>query len=316
MSVASDNVSYRKGLLLGMTMAEIVILIIFLLLLAFAALLEKEQKAHEAEKRLVERNKSTIDRIIQVFDKSDPAITEELVKAIEALPQIIELVNKNELAGENKETVDQVIIRELEKAAAAKAISDGSDGKSPEERLAESIQAQKDLETENQNLRDQKDNLVSQMKSEGRGVDSPPCWSDTFKNPEYIFKVDLTSKGIIVHDNPLPNRIEEKSKLPIGSVVYDTLLTIPQFRSQTAPLFELSQKMKCRFFVLLYDKTGLTEKEVYKKYKQTVEDHFYKKEVNTRAPSTERQTPESKPQSKSFFQRLFKKNKSSKEMYN
>ncbi len=33
------------------------------------------------QKRLVERNKTTVDRVIQVFDKSDPAITEELEKA-------------------------------------------------------------------------------------------------------------------------------------------------------------------------------------------------------------------------------------------
>jgi hypothetical protein len=313
MSVASDNISYRKGLLLGMTMAEIVILIIFLLLLAFATILDREQKAHAAEKRLVEKNKSLIEKIIQIADRSDPAITEELVRAIEGLPNIIQLINKNDLKKEGEDGIDKTLLAMVENEVAKKSVEADTHGKTVDERLAEALQSQKELETENQNLRDQKDNLVSQMKSEGRGVDSPPCWSDTFKNPEYIYKVDLTSRGIIVHDNPLPDRNDEKAKLPIRGVALDTLLTIPQFRAQTAPLFQLSQQMKCRFFVLLYDRTGITEKEIYKRYKQAVEDHFYKKEVNTRGPAQE--IPHENPRSKSIFD-FFKQNRASKEKYN
>lgn len=317
MSVGTDNLAYRKGLLLGMTMAEIVILIIFLLLLAFAALLEKERKSHEAQDRLMGKNKTLIERIIRVVDAQDPAITEELVKAFEALPNIISLVKKSDLAKSKDETIDKTITQMVEKAAAEKSVTSEGEGKSPEERLAEALQAKSTLEAENQNLRDQKDNLVSQMKSEGRGVDSPPCWSDAVKNPEFIFKVDLTSSGIVIHDNPIPERAEEKSRLPLQDIKFDTLRNVAQFRAETNKLYELSKQKECRFFVLLYDKTATNDKVTFKHLLRTVEEHFYKKLVDSTPSDTIRYSAPPKKEGKTFFDRLFKKNeKSSKEMYN
>ena len=56
--------SYRQGLVLGLTMAEIMILLIFCLLIAMAAFLTREQtKGEEAEQQYrVERVSSMADR--------------------------------------------------------------------------------------------------------------------------------------------------------------------------------------------------------------------------------------------------------------
>lgn len=49
--VARDAVSYRRGLVLGLTMAEIMLLLLFCLLIGFAALLQKERRTAAAAER-------------------------------------------------------------------------------------------------------------------------------------------------------------------------------------------------------------------------------------------------------------------------
>jgi len=323
MSVSGDNASYRRGLLLGMTMAEIIVLIIFLLLLAFASLLVRERNAHQAQLQLIEKNKAAVERIIQVLASQEPDMSEELVRAVEALPNVIALMKKGQLS-QPDESVEKVLVEAVDRLIAEKELAEKGQGLDMQKMLVESIQKQKELEAENKNLVDQKDNLVSQMKKEGRGVDSPPCWSDAVKNPEFIFKVDLNNSGIIVHDNIIPARVEEKSRLPIQNVKFDVLRTIPEFRSETRALFEWSKQKECRFFVLVYDKTGTSEKVKFKQLLRTVEEHFYKKLVDS-APSAEPDvvitTPleSSEEKDDSLFGNIFSKKKeqsAKKETYN
>ena len=54
-NVSRDSVSYRRGLVLGLTMAEIMLLLVFCLLIALAALISRSrEKLAEAEKKVAE----------------------------------------------------------------------------------------------------------------------------------------------------------------------------------------------------------------------------------------------------------------------
>jgi outer membrane protein OmpA-like peptidoglycan-associated protein len=57
-NVTRDSVSYRRGLVLGLTMAEIMLLLVFCLLIALAALISQGRlKLEEAERRIAELNR-------------------------------------------------------------------------------------------------------------------------------------------------------------------------------------------------------------------------------------------------------------------
>lgn len=72
--------SYRQGLVLGLTMAEIMILLIFCLLITMAAFLKREQtKREEAEQQVrIERVSSMADRNLVMAIKQNPELYERL----------------------------------------------------------------------------------------------------------------------------------------------------------------------------------------------------------------------------------------------
>src|SRR5580693_3813458 len=72
--------SYRQGLVLGLTMAEIMILLIFCLLITMAAFLKREQtKRQEAEQEV------RVERVCGMADQN-------IVEAIKQSPEVYELL--------------------------------------------------------------------------------------------------------------------------------------------------------------------------------------------------------------------------------
>ena len=61
----ADNKSYHKGLIMGLTMSEITIMIIFVLLLAFSFFIKKEQRKVEKYKK----NEESIERLVKFIEK-------------------------------------------------------------------------------------------------------------------------------------------------------------------------------------------------------------------------------------------------------
>ncbi len=279
MSVTNNNSSYRRGVLLGLTMAEIIILIVFLLLLAFATLLDKEKKANAARESLFS-NKDVIERIVRVFSTQPPDMEEDVVKAIESLPAVISLIKEKDLARE-EETVQDTLVRAVEKLEIEKAVAEG-DGNIPVEQQLQIAQEKiKELESDAKNLTDQKKSLMSQIESKGRGVDMPPCWPDANgRATEYLFDIDLTNAGIIMNDAAPSHRQEEKARLPLDRIKYGQPRSIAQFQSETQPIFDVSKQKECRFYVFVKDKTGATEKALFKRLLIAVEGPFYKKLSN------------------------------------
>lgn len=313
MSVSNNNSSYRRGVLLGLTMAEIVILIIFLLLLAFASLLDRAKKENAAQAALLQ-DKPYIERIIRVFSSHPPDMAEDIVQIIEKLPDVVSLIKENKLEAAG-ETLDQVILRGVEKLEAEKHARESMGDAPIEQQLLAAIEKQKELEAETKNLTDQKKNLIAQI---GRGVDLPPCWPDNNGRPtEYLFKIDLTNDGIVMFDSAPTHRTEVKSRLPLQKIKYGVPRNIPQFREEAAPLFHWSQQKECRFYVTIYDRTGASEKALFKQLLLTVEGYFYKNLI-TSSVEKAKEAPKEK-EDNSFFGGLFKKkddNKRKRSIYN
>ena len=87
--------SYRQGLVLGLTMAEIMILLIFCLLITMAAFLKREQAGRqEAEQQL------RVERVSGMADHN-------IVAAIEQNPELHELLRSEVVTAGGAKAVDQ-----------------------------------------------------------------------------------------------------------------------------------------------------------------------------------------------------------------
>jgi hypothetical protein len=147
------------------------------------------------------------------------------------------------------------------------------------------------LEADNKTLKDKIDRLnrrqeqvqawlqnqENKTKGIGGGADYPPCWfRDGTGKPDYIFNVTLTSSGLLIHKNELPEHAKDAAQLPLGQITLDRQITDDTFVEQTNGVFDYSRENNCRFYVQVFDLTGSDEKDIYKRHLQAVESHFYK----------------------------------------
>lgn len=301
MSINDQTSAYRRGVLLGLTMAEIIMLIVFLLLLSFAALMTEQQK----KLKLIESHKESIERILVILDSQEPDITKELISTIESLPAAIKQIKDNALINTQTSDVSQVITKAIDKMVIEKKIVESKGQGSIENQLVEASKKIEELQVDTKNLQDQKESLLQRLQNEGKGASWPSCWTDSNGRNEYIFKIDLASEGIAIVDNPIPARVEEKSRLPIQAIKYGTLRTVQEFLSETRPLFDWSVERKCRFFVMLYDKTGANEKVRFKELMRRVEEHFYKNLIDVPVPAQNEVQPTKPKKEESLFDSLW-----------
>ena len=259
--------AYRRGLVLGLTMAEIAILIIFVLLLAFAALLVRQQDKQKEAERVAEERQETItlletqleaqfsamQEILPGGDKNIEELQRELVLLRDAKQQLARLQSTAEAAGflSEPETIVNTLELGREYSTVRELLPDG-------ERNVEKL-----LE------------LVREY-SAGKGTEVPSCWTLDDGTIEYIYDVNLTPTGLIVRATNLPHRADERQMLPIQNIVLDQDIPEQSFLSTTSELFEWSKSKKCRFFVRVFDSTGPTDKKLYQERLRAVESRFYK----------------------------------------
>ena len=118
MSNKKDSKSYAKGVVLGLTMAEIALLIIFILLLIFTSMLKKEHELND----VIKKNEEAIKIISQYILNEDKTINDELVKASLVLPQLLKKVEEKNLKNTPEEILPQILERAIDKLILAKVL--------------------------------------------------------------------------------------------------------------------------------------------------------------------------------------------------
>ncbi len=252
-TIETQNKSYQRGLVLGFTMAEVALLIIFVLLITFAALLAVQgEKLKEVQEDLKRGQHSEVPP-----KPPDGKTWEDLIREWRSGQDSLVAFKK---AFGDKDVDD--VERELEKA------------KQYVEKIREGARAVGFGE----NPDAVKDTLISYGKliSAGKGTEVPSCWTRDDGTVEYIYDVKLTPTGLVVRETDLPHRTEERGNLPVQNVILAQDISEKAFLGATSQLFEFSQSKECRFFVRVFDSTGPTEKAVYKSRLKAVEARFYK----------------------------------------
>ena len=303
-SIQGEEEGYRRGLVLGLTMAEIVILVIFVLLLvlgASLALKERENDTLKKRNEMLQVGAIQFERIVRATGGNSEEIIRVLAAAEETRQRLARIEKEVTQLRELREDIESArpdglperplpeIFREL--VLVRDAVVDSGISPTPDsirqaladtaaikEELLASAGQNELLERQNRNLNTKMTDLLRQARSGGRGLDHPPCWATPDGKAEYIFDIALTRRGLIVRERELPHRAIERAKLPIADLALDDELIPKNFLGMTEPLFRWSVDSECRFVVRAFDSTAPTEKTIYKRHMRVLEQRFYKYE--------------------------------------
>lgn len=232
-----DN-AYRRGLVLGLTMAEIMVLVLFLLLLALAASFAKysasAKKLDEFESALrkaeIEPNVTTVTDVIETIKRRKDELDAQRQR-------LRELAAKERDADRFREIVQRIQGDQAELSV--------DEIRAQLERLIEIIK-------ENETLRARLAQLGDQVRASGRGNEFPSCWVTTTSGIESIFELTLTANGVVIKEHNPQSRIDEKLAMPLAQVQYDVELPLNVFLEQTRPIYEWSVANRCRFYVIRF----------------------------------------------------------------
>jgi hypothetical protein len=307
-----DEREHRRGLVLGLTLAEVLILLLFLLLLALGARLVKLQKdALEAQSSLqsLQASLATLQPLLEAFRRTGQvpnvddllaklARVHELELTITSLTREVSELRSQlsafQVLGPDAQVKVKSIALLLERAAKInpsdpparlKQGLDVLDRLGPNfdpERLSE-LAINEELSQKNTALGAEVEKLrrqVENMIRSGKGTTYPSCWADAEGLTEYVFDVTIRDNGLIVVDATQAKANDPAWKL-VEPFARDTEITAKTFQTATKRMFDWSKDQNCRFFAIIRDGTGPTSKEPYKRMRTLVENHFYPKLVNT-----------------------------------
>lgn len=245
--IRSQDSAHRRGLVLGLTMAEIMVLILFALLLALAAALAKQSKsAQEKDQRIAEL--TALERQVEELTRNNPdgIVVRDIIQQLNRqegqianLQREIERLKPYEVNGKALED----IVREIRR---------NGDGQGTPQEIIKRIQDHAKAVRENENLKGQVAQLTNQIRSLGRGNEFPSCWATPDGKTESIFELVITSNGIGVRDRDLPHRAADKAQLPLANIQYNVELPLSDFQAQMRPLYKWSVEHQCRFYVIIY----------------------------------------------------------------
>ena len=275
---------YRRGLVLGLSLAEVFLILLFLLLLASIGLtsslqeelVETKEKNVELQDSLtafrdVIGNKITLEEFTRLqknaatrqrLVRENNELSDRLAKVENELAQVNEvaqILEENNIKPEDLES----IIEGKETLADALAKKDALD-KKLDEALKENENLEKELVTAESQLADEKEEvekiakILDSTKDKGR---SPPCWfrlvSDTKSGPNTkrqkdvkIFDVKIEDDGftVIKHNNakiPRPIDFGNPSGLPAyPDTLFSRKLTSKEFQSGFIPFFRAGDNNK------------------------------------------------------------------------
>ena len=284
---------YRRGAVLGLTIAEIFILLVFLMLLALMGVNRywgdkldpwKEIMAKATPEEVEESLKHPDDIREEILELKEQI--EELAKQKERLQERIRILEDRE--GETGKRLDEANrnLREAKRALAEheKALADA-------ERKIETIT------TENHKLRDRNNELEGEIEALdnkiriiGKGI-TPPCWYQLIEEtnpitkvnrrekPYYLFDIAIREDHMEVQRLPTPEGsaeddggapyYEEAKSLEFDTIPYGVPLTDSEMRNVMQGLYEKGKASQvrtysCIFYVRVWDETPPGAKERWK----------------------------------------------------
>ena len=295
---------YRRGTVLGLTIAEIFILLVFLMLLAlmgvnryWSAKLDPWKdimaKTTPEEIEVALGQPEQLRRKIERLNRQ----IEELEREKERLQSRIRALENRE--GETGEKLDEANrkLRETMHALAEceKALADA-------ERQIKTLTIENDRLTDaNSELRGETDVLGEKLRIIGKGL-TPPCWyrqieetnpitkTNWREKPYYLFDIAIRDDHMEVQRLPIPegsaeddagaSYVEEAKGLALDTIPYGTPLTDGAMRNAMRDLYEKGKASQirtysCIFYVRVWDETPAGAKKRWKQAHDAVLEQLF-----------------------------------------
>lgn len=298
-----ETLSYRRGVILGFTIAEIVLLILFALLLALAALLlsgrEQVQRAnainHKFQEALNSVDRKDRDEFIK---KVTQALSEEVdyQKKLEDLEKkmrtqslpddVYAEIRSLRIDLSTKEGKDQfldLLARSLSaREAAAKKLGlersweSACQAGSELQRVAGPDADPRKLPSLLKDSRGREEFWKNQAAKCGLAGVLPPCYKGGNQDPTpFLYDARIKENGIFLYDT-IPEVYRQRflsdfKELP----TIERGLTDAEFRAQTYKFLVFGQQNQCRFYVRIFDDLG-ENKQRLKEAMKAIESNFYK----------------------------------------
>jgi hypothetical protein len=309
----ADEREQRRGLILGLTLAEILLLLLFLLLLAFSAKLQRVK--HDADDANVKLARLSLS--LEQLRPLQAALLGAGASGITSVEQLAirfqhmaEVEQENARLKQDNASLSQVSdltktlgleasdklkslalsmtmaskINPNDPPAALKRALDvleklGSTTKPEDVRPLSEMKSTFDAVAKLTTLEAQRDKLqedVNNLMRVGNGLTYPSCWK---KKPsgqtEYIFDITFYDSGIIVSD-ATPGRSKDPAWSMVSNLSRGKMISEQSFITATSRLADWSKRpeQNCRFYVIERDATG-NDKQRYVRLRQTIESSFY-----------------------------------------
>lgn len=296
--------AYQRGMVLGLTLAEIMLLVLFALLLVLtASLITREEKIDNLNLKL-----SDTQRSLEIAKSKATGIDTETIRVAELIrewweakkitvtevrPYFNELTRRIDEVENLKNELEKLTekLAEVEKAPEMRALKTIKDALQQTviakgKNLGEADSMAKTVVAaikQNASLTGRVEHLskaVSRMAKEGKGGTLPSCLIRDDGREDYLLDVVLASDGIAGSTRKIVAFMPDEIRGLFSEKQFDRQIMSPTgFSKATRDLFRWSERKNCRFYVKVYDGTGPAEKLNYKQHLRTVEGHFYKYEV-------------------------------------
>ena len=288
----------RSNFLIGLTLTELAFILFFILLFFSTVIIKKKVENIDKFKEEVEE--------VEVYKKIFVEMPEFNKKTIEEKAEWLkELVEKDMLSVKHQELVQkQKALNDFYKKS-LQAIPELKDKTEPEKaKWLKELVEKSNLDSKNQALNKEltkikekivkiekemklKKERIAGLEKKVKGLAGnrhPACWKDKkTKQPEFIYNIILSEKGITTHRGYKKYLEKEFQKIPGANNIIGTKnLSIGEFKQKTRSVFNWSVKTakpECRHFVRIFDET--MSKESYKIPLRGIEHYFFKKEYRS-----------------------------------
>lgn len=306
----ADEREQRRGLVLGLTLAEVLLLLLFLLLLALAAKLQRlRSEVEEANVRSSQLSVS-LEQLkplqqsllaagaVDITGVQSLAARFQRLQAMESETARLKEVNANlKQASELAKSLGLDSSAKLKDMMAATSRASQLDPNDPPALLKRAIdvldklgkatapedvrplsemKAALEAASKISSLEAEKDKLqrnVSNLMRTGNGLTYPSCWTKASGQTEYIFDITFLDTGITVRD-ATPERSRDPAWTMVASFPRQKVIQEKAFMDATSRLFAWSKDQNCRFYTINRDATG-PMKQRYVRLRQTIESSFY-----------------------------------------
>lgn len=243
--VYNQDSAHRRGLVLGLTMAEIMVLLLFSLLLIFASTWNNLQQEIAVKDARIAELVVLKDHLGDVVRNNPDGLTvtdiiQQIKRQEDRVSQLVAEVERLSPYETSRKALDTII----------QQMSDDNHESPTTQQIVEKLQEVSTLLKENGTLRGQIAQLSKQIKASGRGNEFPSCWVTSDGKPESIFELSISNSSIRILERSLPSRTEDKRQLPVEDVRYDAELDRFEFVSMLRPLYQWSLDHQCRFYVI------------------------------------------------------------------